>query len=205
MIAAGTLLLIAAVSLVLYNRREDSAAAERADKVMVELKQYIEENRSAEGKNVADDEPLLPEEKAGEERPAAPDEEPAVELDGTYYIGYVTIPKLGLELPVQRGWSYPALKISACRYSGTVGEGNCVICAHNYDAFFQRLNELAPGDEVIYTSLSDYRWRYEVGWTELVPGSSRDTMLAGDDKWDMTLFTCTWSGYSRVTVRCTEK
>jgi sortase A len=43
---------------------------------------------------------------------------------------------------------------------------------------------------------------YRVDYTENVDGYDVDHMLSGGSSdWDMTLFTCTLSGQSRVTVR----
>ena len=41
---------------------------------------------------------------------------------------------------------------------------------------------------------------YTVAETELLDGSDVEAMEAGD--WDLTLFTCTVGGKTRVTVRC---
>ena len=44
---------------------------------------------------------------------------PETELDGEQYIGVLELPTLSLTLPVQSQWSYPALKVSPCRYAGS--------------------------------------------------------------------------------------
>jgi sortase A len=128
----------------------------------------------------------------------------SVELDGNWYIGVIKIPAINLELPVLRDWSYKNLDIAPCRYSGGSVRGNLVIAAHNYSSFFKRLKELNSGDEIIFTNLSGFSRIYEVDYIEFVNGYDVDSMLAGSENWDLTLFTCTWSGYSRVTVRAVE-
>lgn len=65
-------------------------------------------------------------------------------LDGAEWLGWLSIPSLELELPVQAEWSYPALKTSPCRYAGTP-EAGLVIAAHNYEQHFARLNLLTAG------------------------------------------------------------
>ena len=62
--------------------------------------------------------------------------------------------------------------------------------------------KLGVGDEVIFTSLNGRQHRYKVAWQELIGGYDTNTMLSCSEDWDLTLFTCTWSGYSRVTLRC---
>lgn len=54
---------------------------------------------------------LLEELKAAE--PAESGEE-TLPLDGAEWLGWLRIPSLELELPVQAEWSYPALKTSPC-------------------------------------------------------------------------------------------
>ena len=47
---------------------------------------------------------------------------------------------------------------------------------------------------------------YEVVQTEIIPGQDVEAMEFGSaENWDLTLFTCTLSGQSRVTVRAVEQ
>lgn len=204
LIAAGALLLMAAVSLVLFNRYRDHAAGEHASETLVQVKQYIEKQPPA------DTSPAQPGDNAPGE--ASPDEAETeaqeqqeltpLELDGEQYIGMISIPKLGIELPVMRDWTEQNMATAPCRYSGSAVRRDMVICAHNYSSFFKGLDTLMPGDEVIYTLLSGKQYRYEVSWSELINGWDTPQMTDGSENWDLTLFTCTWSGWSRVTVRC---
>ena len=43
-------------------------------------------------------------------------------------------------------------------------------------------------------------WTYTVAGTEIIDGNDVERMEAGD--WDLTLFTCTYGGQERFTVRC---
>ncbi|MGN0634125.1 MAG: sortase [Oscillospiraceae bacterium] len=197
-IAVGALLLIAALSLIVYNSAEDKRAAQKAESALVEIKKEIaaaqysapEEQPTADGTG-----------KPTADIPAEEEEEKAVELDGEWYIGMITVPKVNVELPVLRDWSYPNLAIAPCRYSGHAASGDLIIAAHNYSSFFADLDKLTVGDEIIYTSLSGQQRSYKVVNTELISGEDGDSLFVGDDYWDITLFTCTWSGYSRVAVR----
>ncbi|MBR6044440.1 MAG: sortase [Ruminococcus sp.] len=199
LIAAGALLLTAAVSLVLFNRIQDSKAGEHAEKQLVLVKEHI----AAQPADSKQPDESLPQDPETPE-PESESEPEALELDGEYYIGIVAIPKLGIELPVMRDWSEEKMAEAPCCYSGTAAGRDMVICAHNYSTFFAELDTLESGDEVIYTELSGRQRRYTVGWTELINGWDTAKMTSGSDSWDLTLFTCTWAGYSRVTVRCTE-
>lgn len=115
-------------------------------------------------------------------------------------IGILEIPALDLKLPVISRWSYPALKLAPCRYSGSAYKGNLVIAAHNYQSHFGGLRTLAPGNEVFFTDAVGNRFSYYVAVTEaLTPWSVAD-MTSGE--WPLSLFTCTLDSQNRVTVRC---
>lgn len=208
MIILGTMLILSALFLCWYNIKENRRAYEDSQKVLVELKQLIpvvEEKDEKEeimaeipAVNPADD-LFAPYEEKEEETPVIPE---PIELDGTYYCGYITLPTLGLELPVVDGWSYAALRNSPCRYSGSAAENDIIIAAHNYNDHFGHIGDLDSGDEMIFTDTDGISHHYEVDFTQYVDGYDVDAMYRGEsDDWDITLFTCTLSGQSRVTVR----
>ena len=91
-----------------------------------------------------------------EELKAAESGEETLPLDGAEWLGWLRIPSLELELPVQAEWGYPALKTSPCRYAGTPETG-LVFAAHNYEQHFARLSLLTAGDAVEFTDVPVYR------------------------------------------------
>ena len=100
------------------------------------------------------------------------------------------------------GWSYPALKRAPCRYSGTAQDNDLIIAAHNYSAHFGRIGDLETGDSIIFTDTSGQVYNYTVAFAEVIAGTDVDQMFSGQaTDWDLTLFTCTLSGQSRVTIR----
>lgn len=72
-------------------------------------------------------------------------------VDGSAYAGILTIPSLGLELPVCARLDMDAMQSAPCLYSGSLYRKDMVIGAHNYDAHFGRIGSLTPGDSVIFT------------------------------------------------------
>jgi sortase A len=123
------------------------------------------------------------------------------ELIGDYeYIGELTIPALDLQLPIISEWNYKALKIAPCRYTGSVYTDDLIIAAHNYTTHFGRLKELSIGDEVDFTDLNGETYVYKVAEKEILKPTAVEEMES--DEWDLTLFTCTIGGKSRVTIRC---
>lgn len=125
---------------------------------------------------------------------------PEQEIDGRMYIGILEVPDYGIELPVISQWSYPNLKIAPCRYKGSAYLDNFIIAAHNYPSHFGNLKSLQQADEIVFTDIDGNVFRYEVAEKEVLKSTAVDEMEAGE--WDLTLFTCTTGGSSRVTVRC---
>lgn len=173
---AGTALILAALSLFLWNLNEDRLAGTAAEEILPQVVDEID----------------------------VPDlygtEMTAVEIDGYYYIGYLSIPSLDLELPVMRDWSYPQLKISPCRYYGSARTDDLVIAAHNYARHFGYLKTLSAGDMVYFTGMDGIVSAYKVAEIDIISPAAVSEMT--DSGYALTLFTCTYGGASRVTVRC---
>ena len=115
----GVVLLLAALGLYGYNRWEDAQAGAEAQTVVQDLQEkVVEQTQSAASAPAIDYSSLDP-------------ELPVVELDGYEYVGTVSIPAIGIDLPVMSEWSYPKLKISPCRQFGSSRTDDLVIAAHN--------------------------------------------------------------------------
>ena len=187
----GAVLLLAALSLLFWNQREDREAGASVERILPQVVEQIE----APATDGADD---------TSDKPACPDPyDPTmteVEIDGCAYVGYLSIPSAGLELPVMSEWNYARLKLSPCRYTGSTKTGDLVICAHNYTRHFGPIKNLSIGDAVYFTDMDGMIWEYEVATVDILQPTDIEDMTAGD--YDLTLFTCTYGGISRVTVRC---
>ncbi len=182
--ALGAVLLLLALGLYLYNYMD----AQRADHASQEVLSQLEEEMAA---------PVPVEDK----RPAG-GIMPTIWIDGWEYIGTLTIPRFGLEVPVMSEWSYEGLKIAPGRFSGSVWNDNLIICGHNYSRHFGNLRYLEAGDTVIFTDVLENVFTYEVKEIDTLTPTAVKDMISGD--WDLTLFTCTIGGQTRVTVRCTK-
>lgn len=127
-------------------------------------------------------------------------EMPAININGVYYIGILEIDDIGIKLPVIQEWSYNYLTMSPCRYSGSIYRDDMVIAAHNYNTHFGKLKDLTIGAPVKYTDVDGHEFNYEVTEISTLMPEAVDEMIHSDS--DLTMFTCTLSGQSRVTVRC---
>ena len=202
-ICLGLLLVAAALFLTAYNLYDEHRAELAAGRAVAQLEIPLPVNAPAEAppEGTAAQAPANPREIEIPDYVLDPTREmPVRSIDGEDYIGMLEIPALDRTLPVISEWSYPRLKIAPCRYAGSAYLGNLIIAAHNYRSHFRNLKKLNEGDIVRFTDMDGNVFSYEVTLLEILQPNEADAMESGD--WDLTLFTCTVGGKSRVTVRC---
>ncbi|MCH5317777.1 MAG: sortase [Eubacterium sp.] len=193
-IALGLLLIVSAFGLTFYNLWDNSRASREANEILVEISSQISETSEAYeayGDEFIPDYILNPKMNM-----------PTITHDGHKYIGTISIPVIDLELPVMDSLSYPQLKIAPCRYSGSAYLNNLVIAAHNYTGHFGRLRNLVTGDDVFFTDVDGNVFKYKVSNIETLVPTDVEEMKSGD--WDLTVFTCTVGGQTRLAIRCTS-
>ena len=195
-IILGAVLLLGAMLLAQFNRREDTAAKQAAMEVMPQLVAQLQERAAKDSTEPADVELQVPLELLTEEDKKMTE----VEIDGHLYIGYIAVPAVQIELPVMSSWSYPKLKIAPCRYTGSVRGEDMVLMAHNYSGHFKRISELEIGDDVFFTDMDGNEICYQVVGKDVLGPTAVKEMTAGD--FDLTLFSCTYGGAARITIYC---
>lgn len=179
-VCLGVVCLLSAVAFVAYNRWEADSAAMNSRSMLEEVQRKIDQ-QTPQLDNVHK-------------------EMATVLVDGYECIGTLSLPALSLDLPVLTDWSYVKLKKAPCLYYGSYYEKDFVIAAHNYRSHFGRLSELHTGDLVIFTDVSGTAHAYEVVLVETLPQNATEEMITSG--FDLSLYTCTLGGGSRVTVRC---
>lgn len=203
LITIGLLLIAAALFLVSYNLYDELRAEQSARQAVTQLDAYLpaEDAPEAPSDSAGGQEPLV-----SDERTVIPDyvlspnmEMPVETINGIDFIGVLRIPALELELPIISEWNYPNLKTAPCRYSGSAYLNNLIICGHNYTSHFGTLKNLWEGDIATFTDMDGNVFTYKMVERETLLPTSIDAMESGE--WDLTLFTCTVGGQSRVTIR----
>ncbi len=178
---AGILLLSASAGLLVFNTFENKNAAENSDMLVNSIIDIV--NKA---------EPI--------ERDPFDTEMEKVNIDGNDYIGYIQIPALELYLPVMADWDYEKLKISPCRYYGSTKTDNLVLAAHNYRSHFGYIGNLNIDDIIVFTDMAGNINLYKVISVELLQPTDTDKVKDTGD--DLILYTCTYGGAQRITVRC---
>ena len=189
---SGTLLLLGAMMLYLHNKVQDSRAGKAAADVLPRLVEQIPEEPPEEYLT----EQIIPAQFRKPEDLVMTE----VFLDGDAYIGYLSIPELELILPVLSNWNYDLLQKAPCRYTGSTKSDNLVLMAHNYDKHFGRLSGLKSGDSIFFSDMEGIVTAYTVVGRDVLLPTAVEEMTSGD--FDLTLFTCTYGGKSRVAVYC---
>ena len=140
-----------------------------------------------------------------EEGTAAPDSSSTWTASHLTYsvIGIISIPKLGVRLPVLGECTNELLSISCCRLSGLVTDRpiRLVIAGHNISSHFKGIDGLQLGDEIAFTTVDGTTYFYGVTEISAVHKTGGSDVL-GADGWDLTLLTCKDDRTMRAMVRC---
>ena len=178
-LAVGTLLVLCATGIHLAHEREDELAGESAALLLQTL----------------DDKTRLPEGTAGTD-PLLP----TVLYRDRSILAAVSVPSLGLRLPVFNEWDEELLKTAPCRYRGSLSENNLILMGHNYKSHFGPLSDVRIGETVTLENTLGNKFHFTVDKIEALSGS--DGELLPDETYPLTLFTCDMSGTARIVVRC---
>ena len=201
----GIVCLLSAIGLVFYNQAQARNAEAASTTILQEYRQQtlLQPTQQTVPQPTQQTEPVLSAEN-GDETPLLEESArmPIVSLQGHDCIGVLSIPVLELELPVLANWTYPKLKIAPCQYYGNCYDTDFVIAAHNYAAHFGRLSLLQPGDLVLFTDTTGAVFCYQVTLLETLAANATEEMITSG--FDLSLYTCTPGGASRVTARCVK-
>lgn len=182
----GGICIALALSLAIHNLCEDMSAGSDSFDALMELSENVNSGNDIPAYMTDPNMPM-----------------PTKRIGNWDYIGILELPSLQLVLPVISEWSYDALQVAPARYCGSAYLDNMVLAAHNYNSHFGRLVDLSLEDSVRFTDVDGNVFDYSVQELEILQPTAVDEMTT-DDGWDLTLFTCTWGGQSRVTVRCSR-
>jgi sortase A len=185
----GLLLLAGSVGLLIFNQLE----ADRAEAVSQELLPAVSEAIAQQ--QPQEPQPTLP----LPTEPAAPRMK-AVEVDGHLCVGYLSIPRLKLELPVLAECTDANLKISPCLFTGTTMEDDLTIAGHNYRRHFGPIRRLKPGNDVIFVDMDGNVIHYQVAAVDAVSPTAAEEVTSG--QFDLALITCTYGGKTRLVIYC---
>lgn len=185
----SVLLLVAAGILLYYNSSENNRVEEDNLETVTELENILEQQITEQNNQAQDG-----------ENNTIPLQKTSININGHDYIGIVYIPILNnLALPVIETCNNYNLRVSICKYSGSIQENNLVIAGHNYKSSFGKLSSLAVGNIAYFKDVNGTVYKYHCKAIETLAPNKVYEMQTGD--WDLTLFTCTYNGANRVAYR----
>jgi sortase A len=198
-VVLGAVLILIALSAIIINLWQEEMSGLNADHAMEQLWEQMTVDPVPATPDTPDTPALLPENgsisDAPEFRPM-----PEIQVDGISYVGYLSIPALNLELPVISESTEQNLEIAPCRFFGTVYQKDFVIGGHRYRRHFRKLSTLGYGERLSFTDVEGNVYIYEVAECEVLEPNHAEYLCSGD--WDLSLFTCTPGGMTRVVLRC---
>ena len=192
LIALGICLLVGALGLTVYNMYDEVRAGEAAQNTLVLLQEQIVPT-------LAPEESMTPSLTVPQYVLTPEMEMPTARVDENGYIGILTIPSQGLELPVLAECTDRGLKLAPARFRGSAYTGDMIIAGHNYNSHFGPISNLHLGDTVYFTDIDGNCFVYQMIDLVILGGNDLVSLESGD--WDLTLFTCTWGGAERITLR----
>ena len=187
LIVLGLSLILTSAFFFYVYEQEDETAGENAQQLLAALTEKIEQNQE---QNLYDT--AVQEQSTGQMIQTS--------LQGYDLVGIIRVPGVGVELPVLDSWSYDLLKLSPCRYSGSVEGQDLILMGHNYKKHFAPLRQVSPGDRVEFLDASGSSHAYVVAGTEVLKPTQLDELTVSESA--LTIFTCTPGGYGRFVVRC---
>lgn len=198
-----------------WNSRTQTRIVDNYQDILSSLKKedytaYFEDAESYNAALAELDDPLLQYDRLNNDNNNYDD---ILNISGNGVMGYITIAKLGVELPLYHGTSSAVLNIACGHLEGTSlpvgGEStHCVISAHRglpHARLFTDLNKMELGDTFTATIL-DRTVTYQVDQIKVVNPDQVDDIriIRGEDH--ITLLTCTPYGINshRLLVRGTR-
>lgn len=201
-LAAGAVLVLSALALVVWNLAQDRAAGLRAQAVTEQLILQMPEPVPA----------FLPRASAGDAGQAQSDEDlhparmeltmPVLGVDGADYIGILSVPSLRLELPVAAAWSEEQLRTTLCVYAGSYFTDDLTLIGRNDRSLFSALPGLDIGETVKLTTVDGQVLSYLVSNRETLSDEDTEQRTGGIQDWDLSLVTWAVDGRTRCVLRC---
>ncbi len=202
------LLFLASLCTVLYPYISNYLADQRQAAVVSQYESEVETVQDAEISAILEAARDYNAALAGGQADSVADYDDLLNLTGSGIMGIVTIPPIGVELPIYHGTQ--SLELGALHLQGTslpVGgkSTHCVISAHSgmsTEVMFTDLDQLAEGD-VFYMKVSSETLAYEVDRILTVLPDDTDPLMIVPGEDYCTLLTCTPYGVNthRLLVR----
>ena len=123
---------------------------------------------------------------------------PALEVDGTDYIGILTIPAYKTEIPVASVWNEEKNRGIITRYYGSLTAYDLVLGADNVNGLFGFSKEITGGDSVFFTDTEGIIYTFTVEDVIHTKSITKDIITFEG----LTIFVRSRSGSDFIVVYC---
>lgn len=195
----GAVLMAVALVAAAYNGYEALRAKCHVQKLMPQVLEQIALRQDQQDVQIPGGVLWVPDSYDGKENAPMP----VVTVDGKACIGYLTVPRLNVQLPVLSQWSQENEKIAPSRCDGSVGSRDLAIVAENFRAHFGILDQLQPGDRIMFTDMNGITTVYDVAVIDRVTPTDVQQLL--DEPFDLALLTRQRNGNTWIAVYCDLK
>ena len=143
---------------------------------------------------------LLPERTPGAAVEFLDPRMPALEIDGTDYVGLLEIPAFGVGLPIEDGWKGGTRTSAVRRFWGSAYDRALVVGGPDHPGQFDFCDDINIGTPVTVTDMTGVQFSYIVSWVDRAKRA--DARWLTESGHALTLF-C-WDVYALeyVAVRC---
>lgn len=182
LIVFGVLLIVSAISLLLFRSAFISNNILKAENVVTALNELMPEitDITYDGRKNND--------------------MASIQIDGTDYIGILEVPDFQLKLPICSKGNQPDAKSLPYRYSGSIYDGSLILGGEDYKGQFEFLKAVDERNVITITDLDGNRYTYKVYSVERVSDCNAKRLESNED--DLTLFCKNTFGMNWIIVRC---
>lgn len=125
-------------------------------------------------------ETALPERSAGVIERRTDNAMPAMEIDGTDFIGLLELPSRNVKLPVASKWSGSDMAFRPARYLGSAYDGTLIIGGKYESGNFDFADKIDAGEEITFTDMTGKSFRYTVDKISHSDNAETETLTDGD-------------------------
>jgi sortase A len=125
---------------------------------------------------------------------------PALELDGTDYVGVLDLPGYGIQLPVAGVWDTGKLGAHPCLFWGSAYDGTLVIGGNADKGQLDCCGKVNLGDRIRFTDMTGAQFDYAVAWVDRSDDAEASWLMKEEN--DLTIFTRDPYSLQYIAVRC---
>ncbi len=181
---AGALLVLSSLAFVIITASLEKTAEKRIEEITSRMLSLMPEIRNAQSDDRVDVSMA------------------SLSIDGTDYCALLEIPRYGAALPVCTEWNKTSVRMTPCRYTGSIYDGSIIIGGSDARGQLDFVSDITEGDAVLLTDAQGYCYAYKVSSVETSDSASNEVLSASDA--DLVLFAHSTYRGGYTIIKCTD-